>query len=54
MTNHKLIIIDIIFLCIMFAQCNSLTPPKYMMLILGTNLMGFIVGNTISDDKTIE
>lgn len=38
----------------MFAQCNSLTPPKYMMLILGTNLMGFIVGNTISDDKTIE
>ena len=54
MSKFKIIIADIIFLCIMFSQCNSLTPSKYMMLIFGTNLMGFIVGNTIADNNTIE
>lgn len=54
MSKFRAVIVDAIFLCIMFLQCNSLTPPKYMMLIFGTNLMGFIVGNIMSDDKTTE
>jgi uncharacterized membrane protein YqgA involved in biofilm formation len=54
MSKFKAVIVDVIFLCIMFLQCNSLTPSKYMMLILGTNLVGFIVGNIIADDEITE
>lgn len=54
MSKFKMVIADIVFLCVMFSQCNSLTPPKYMMLIFGTNLMGFIVGNIMADDEAAE